>query len=472
MNKAIRSLTTIALLASYFIAVPHAAGDSLDPCRVKSSANQSVSLGFPIKPERLVHLDKPRVLVIPFRLKDEPNYSFTEKNKFDYLQAGKNISSFSAGKNNIDFIFSPTVDSNLSNQDLVELKSNQQSAWMTDISKSTWGFIRKFIADYDSQIDFKGINAVVIEGSSSNSLSGIAEAMMFETNSKNSWYEPIQTAEGKISNVILMDKHKDQNLITHELMHLYGLTDLYGSDTGPGRLSVMATQVVLALLTYEKWVLGWHPDVQVQCIQVASNSTISKLILNYSQHDQLVVIRSISGTTYIAETSSNQEGKLFAFYSLNNEDRPPITLYQTTRNFNKTGIDLGSINAIGKEQSGPEFSTIISDIDSSILSISLFSSALGHSSEVNQLRSQAAESKSRAEKLRETLLKREADEKAAKEEKAKQETEAKSAVDLKAKQEAEVAMANKKTTITCVKGKTIKKVLAVKPKCPTGFKRK
>jgi hypothetical protein len=30
----------------------------------------------------------------------------------------------------------------------------------------------------------------------------------------------------------------------------------------------------------------------------------------------------------------------------------------------------------------------------------------------------------------------------------------------------------KKITITCVKGKTSKKVIAVKPKCPTGFKKK
>jgi hypothetical protein len=30
----------------------------------------------------------------------------------------------------------------------------------------------------------------------------------------------------------------------------------------------------------------------------------------------------------------------------------------------------------------------------------------------------------------------------------------------------------KKVTITCVKGKTSKKVTAVKPKCPTGFKKK
>lgn len=42
--------------------------------------------------------------------------------------------------------------------------------------------------------------------------------------------------------------------------------------------------------------------------------------------------------------------------------------------------------------------------------------------------------------------------------------------ELKAKQEAAAkAVANKKTTITCIKGKLIKKVTAVKPKCPLGY---
>jgi hypothetical protein len=30
----------------------------------------------------------------------------------------------------------------------------------------------------------------------------------------------------------------------------------------------------------------------------------------------------------------------------------------------------------------------------------------------------------------------------------------------------------KKTTITCTKGKTTKKVSGVKPKCPTGYKKR
>ena len=57
--------------------------------------------------------------------------------------------------------------------------------------------------------------------------------------------------------------------------------------------------------------------------------------------------------------------------------------------------------------------------------------------------------------------------------KAKQEADAKAAAELKAKQEADAkAAAVKKATITCVKGKLIKKVTAVKPKCPTGYKLK
>jgi membrane protein involved in colicin uptake len=72
----------------------------------------------------------------------------------------------------------------------------------------------------------------------------------------------------------------------------------------------------------------------------------------------------------------------------------------------------------------------------------------------------------------ELKAKQEADAKAA-ELKAKQEAEAKAAAELKAKQEAEVkAAARKKTTITCLKGKLVKRVTGVKPVCPKGYKKK
>jgi hypothetical protein len=50
---------------------------------------------------------------------------------------------------------------------------------------------------------------------------------------------------------------------------------------------------------------------------------------------------------------------------------------------------------------------------------------------------------------------------------------AETGAELKAKQEAEVkAAALRKTTITCLKGKLVKKVSAVKPVCPKGYKKK
>jgi hypothetical protein len=104
---------------------------------------------------------------------------------------------------------------------------------------------------------------------------------------------------------------------------------------------------------------------------------------------------------------------------------------------------------------------------------------------------QEAEAKAAAE----LKAKQEAEAKAAAELKAKQEAEAKAAAELKAKQEAEAkaaaeliaqqdaeaarilaeakaAAAKKKTTITCIKGKLIKKVTAVKPACPKGYRKK
>ena len=67
-------------------------------------------------------------------------------------------------------------------------------------------------------------------------------------------------------------------------------------------------------------------------------------------------------------------------------------------------------------------------------------------------------------------LEAEAKAKAEAEAKAKAEAEAKAKAEAEAKAKAEAA--KKKTTITCVKGKITKKVTAVNPKCPAGYKKK
>jgi hypothetical protein len=92
---------------------------------------------------------------------------------------------------------------------------------------------------------------------------------------------------------------------------------------------------------------------------------------------------------------------------------------------------------------------------------------------------QEADAKAATEKAAAELkAKQEADakaatEKAAAELKAKQEADAKaSAAKILAAAKAKAAAAKKKTTITCVKGKLVKKVTAVKPVCPKGYTKK
>ncbi len=55
--------------------------------------------------------------------------------------------------------------------------------------------------------------------------------------------------------------------------------------------------------------------------------------------------------------------------------------------------------------------------------------------------------------------------------KAKEEAEAKAAAELKAAADSKT-VSRKKSSITCVKGKLIKKVSAINPKCPAGYKKK
>jgi len=84
-----------------------------------------------------------------------------------------------------------------------------------------------------------------------------------------------------------------------------------------------------------------------------------------------------------------------------------------------------------------------------------------------------AKQETEAKAAAEFKAKQEADDKAAAELKVKLEAEAIAAAQLKAKQEAEAkAAALKKTTITCIKGKLVKKVTGVKPVCPKGYKKK
>jgi hypothetical protein len=435
MNRGIRSGLALSLILGLFTTSPNAYADALEPCRVKASANLDVSLGFPLRPERLAFIAKPKILVIPFKLKDTPDYIFTDEYKSDYKAAAANIKELSQGKASVEFIFAPTVSTELTLDDMTRFRNGQGSA---SEENSTRGFIRKFIADHDSKIDFTGINGVMLEGSSTRENSSIAEAMMYSLTQSNSLYRPIQTAEGRIDNVILYDKHWPAITITHETMHLYGLTDSTGPTGANGFTLMSSTQ--MNLLAYEKWILGWYPNSEVKCFDKISNSSVTEITLDYSKANQLAVIRAQSGSVYIVETAVVKGDKYLAYYALKINEQNSLTFYPEFI-FNGNGIPgpfIGTYHSIGTQLKSPEFALIISDQSSSTITLNLVSTSLSSAPQYSDLVSKASEA----------LLKR------------KQEAEAKTTSVVK------------KTTITCIKGKTTKKVTATNPTCPKGYKKK
>jgi len=127
----------------------NASAQSIDNCRISASKWNIVSLGFPLRGERLASLSTANILVIPYQLKDEPKYSITEGDKSVFDNAVKNITGFSGGKLKLNLIYNPTVELTLSAVDLDEVKKGQQINWQKNFEKSTYGFTARVLKEND-----------------------------------------------------------------------------------------------------------------------------------------------------------------------------------------------------------------------------------------------------------------------------------------------------------------------------------
>ena len=325
-------------------------------------------------------------------------------------------------------------------------------------------------------------------GSSQVRAEGIAEAMMYTRDKSfagnrmkpdgTPWFEPISTNEGDISNVSLIYNNLESGVITHEIMHLYGLTDLYGSQYSPP-FSLMS-DMTLNLLPYEKWVLGWLPDSSVTCVdkktEIFNDSNNNKFVVNYSSGPHSLVIPTGATSALVIDIFKLQSGEIrLLFYSLNNEDRPAIGVFQKSV-LSKDVVMLNARGGVGKLLTSPEYNLLVSDNDGSDVTIHLIQASQVNS-EATVILMKLADSKrleiSEFMNNMELLKRAEAEKQAAAELKAIEDASAKAAADLLIQQKA-VASANalKKKTITCLKGKLTKKITAVKPACPTGYKKK
>ena len=441
-----------------------ASAQPVNECKIQASSFQQISIGFPINPERLAKILNPKILVIPYRLKDEEAFEFGNKEKEAFTKASDNIYKFSDGKSRVTFSYNEiiNVDMTVQERNLIKAPNNFYSEWQERYDKSTWGFMKKFITEQDRNIDYSGYDGIVLFSTTSIFGAENAEAMTLTKDLYGPWFNPITTAEGQISNVVVLYNQKSEYVITHEVMHLYGLTDLYGSQTS-ARNSLMSDSTI-GLLAWERWVLGWLDDENIQCVSeskdIKLDSVDNVVSLDYSRRDQLLVIPTGTKTALVIDLVKRDSRSWISYYALDNDARPPITAFRSN-NFDLYTEITGRLG-VGTVIDSPKYTVVIKDNDGRKLALNLIPKALSSSTSAKQLITEAENTRITYTKL------------------AQAELEAKAAAELKIKQEAEAkvaaekaaATASKKTTITCVKSKLIKKITAVKPVCPKGYKKK
>ena len=495
------------LLASFPLA---ANAQSLENCRIAASKNNIVSLGFPLRAERLANITNPKILVLPYQLKDEPTYILSDEEKAIFSKTAANISELSHNKSNIDFVFNPTIEISTTASELDDIKIYNGENHQKDVDNTTWGFVKKTLKENDLKVNYTGIDAIVLWGNTRNSNQEIAEAMMYTkdelpfghisnanaikskwwdpTKTDNNLFNPVQTDEGYITNVTLLYNRWTNGTVgtlTHEIMHLYGLTDLYGSKTSPP-LSLMSEGMKIALLPYEQWVLGWLPDSRVTCVsqknELTQNPMENTFVLDYSKGDQSLVIPTGATSALVVDVMTYKEKTTLLYYALENDARPPIEIFSIAKTLTNS-LNITGYAGVSTQLKSPDFTLLVSDNNGASVDFNLIPNGLINSENSLQLINLATQKKS--ENALMAIAKQEAETKAAADKataelKAKQEAEAKAAADkaaadLLAQQKAAAiakAAALKKTTITCIKGKLSKKVTAVKPVCPAGYTKK
>ena len=154
-----------------------------------------------------------------------------------------------------------------------------------------------------------------------------------------------------------------------------------------------------------------------------------------------------------------------ALFAIGKSIRPAATVSDLVRIARESAIDIEDV--VVKQVKLVQFDSFVQ----MMLDNANFNPTELVSTEILAAAELKAKQEAEAKAAAELKAKQEAEAKAAAELKAKQEAEAKAAAELKAKQEAEAkAAAAKKKAVICVKGKQVKKVTAVIPKCPAGYK--
>ena len=441
----------------------NAVGPRFSECLLPRSAWNIVSLGAPLASERLGNKSSIRYGVVPFKLSDSASSDLSETEKLNYRQAASTIEKLSNGAVKVELVFYPTMDSKMTFQQATKMFQDRNVGWEKwDLSKSTFGIVKDIVRNVDPLLDLSNLDGVILENKS-RSFGYVAEAFQFFRTPPNlevlqrgiasgkdfTFHQSIQTQEGFIDNGILFDSHQGAFTIAHEMLHNFGLTDLYGGTTSnPTQFSIMASGA-LNLMNYEKAVLGWLPLDPIKCVDFseleARSLSENRFELKDLSKNSLIIIKISDEEANILEVRQEFVNPTLILYKLRQSSRPPIEMMRTGSGIGES-ISLSNPNSIGGALRSDRLQVMVSNTEEKSATLHVIPESKISSLEFESLKSGIEQVRLQA--LASLNEKREADSQAG--------TEA----------------AKRKTTITCIRGKTVKKVSAVNPKCPKGYARK
>lgn len=485
----------VLLFATTFSEPANAIGDPVQNCKIERNApfdRSPVSVGFPIHPDRYVGKTEVNVLVASFELADVKYSGNIEAYKQRDANTADLISRLSRGKVKINFAYTDkTYTHRRTLQEWQDLKAGQHEAYgAQNEAKSTWGFVREAIQNLDKDIDYSKVDTVVLQGPFDSRVASEEKTAVYEAfmtiSEANGFFRPFATNEKNILNAFVMSGTFEWLSYAHELLHNFGLTDLYdmnGTIGGPlaYKWSLFSSGNP-TLFYWERWQLDWLNESEVVCFDLRNDPLLTpkEILLNFKDRTnaKLIVIRTGPKAAYAVELREpilleeykgsdrykDLSGQALVTYSVQSDRIPaPIRLESQPNQTTVDDLSFDTSRNVGNY--------VVHILDSEIgqMKIGIWSNSLSESKEVSEL-------KNAASKLRQARLIAIAEQEAAAL-KAKQEAEAKAKQEAEAKVLAEKssnkspAVAPKKT-ITCVKGKTLKKVTSINPKCPYGYKKK
>ena len=461
-------------------------------CKVKDYFLSAGRLGFPRNTDRVPQFGLTRNLIL---VVDFPDAVLTES--LDSIVANvvapKVVEKFflqtSNGKFQPEFITFPNV---------VRLNSleksfapNSSGGFFVDGVQQDHRLVSEAIRIAKTQGSLEGYSSINVFAPTAKSLGYYGSAFLdlpLDTGGKNIYNS--QLIGGAIGTV--KSDVPSWKVFAHEYGHLLGMYDYYIQGTGtsgksPGPFDFMGNTSGTAnsFFGFQRWVQGWFEDIDVVC-DFTPNSRVTHTLspLNLLSGKRLYV-HPLDGSTALAVEFRAESEIDF----LKGNDGLLVYL-----------IDMKVAGLKGPISIQPSEQDLVLNPRDDVERYSTAPLSTGQSVRVKDLVIVAdAVGKDQASfrvlTKAEFLIKQEADAKATAEIKAKQDAEARATAELKSKQEAEakqeadrlaaelkakqeavakakVDAAKKKTTITCVKGKQSKKVTAVSPKCPKGYKKK